>query len=403
MRWFIFVLLAFALSMNTPASASPQSDTTTSMQANTSSVRWLSLVFSVWEGYKDNYIFCGADCGNNLGLVFDPGIGYQAVSEGVGYGMLMAVMVDDQPTFDLIYDTAHVILLDTETDLFHWRVDNRGQITGEGSATDADQDIVMALIFAQALVDRDEWEPHPDRPYDQRARELLDAIWRFDVVDDRYVKPGDRFGGDGREIINLSYFSPVWYRLYDEFEGGTRWTGLIDKGYESLFATDGAALGLAPDWSTVDGRPAYDYCDRTGRPRDLCRYDMFYDAIRVPWRIGLDCLWFNEPRACDWSERTASFLNGLSNYEFARMYDMNGGLIVDYRDEAMLGMWLTTAVAAGDQTLQNRLENMLYEGAAQTRSNGYWGDSPHFYYNQSLAWFGASLVSGTFRDLTRDP
>lgn len=402
MRWFIFVLLAFALSMNTPASASPQSDTTASMPANTSSVRWLSLVFSVWEGYKDNYIFCGADCGDNLGLVFDPGIGYQAVSEGVGYGMLMAVMVDDQPTFDLIYDTAHVILLDDETDLFHWRADNRGQITGEGSATDADQDIAMALIFAQALVDRDEWTQHPDRPYDQRARGLLNAIWAYDVVDDRYVKPGDRFGGEGRDIINLSYFSPAWYRLYDEFEDGTRWTDLIDQGYESLFATEGAAHGLAPDWSTADGQPAYGYCDRTGRPRDLCRYDMFYDAIRVPWRVGLDCLWFGEERACDWTQRATAFLNGLSDYEFARMYDMNGNLIVDYRDETMLGMWLTAAIAAGDQTLQNRLENMLYQNAAQTRSNGYWGDSPRFYYNQSLAWFAVSLVSGTFHDLTRD-
>lgn len=363
---------------------------------------WSALVRATWEGYKANYIFCGADCGDNLGLVFDPNIGYQAVSEGVGYGLLMAVMMDDRPTFDTIYDAAHAIMLDEVTGLFNWRVDNTGKVTGEGSATDAEVDIAAALIFAQARVDRGEWTQHAERPYAERAQSLLDAIYLYEVKEGRYLTPGDGWGGGGREIINLSYFAPAWFRIFDQFEGGDRWRPLIHQGYRSLYSVpNGNRLGLSPDWSTVDGRPAYDYCDREGRPRDACRYEMTFDAIRVPWRIGLDCLWFNEPRACEWSRRSAAFLNSIEQPEaFAVMYDMQGNPVVGYQNELMAGMWAVAALASGDTDLQVRLGAMLHDYASNALEEGYWGASPQYYFNQSLAWFGASLLSGDFRNLT---
>jgi endo-1,4-beta-D-glucanase Y len=361
--------------------------------------QWHNIVVSTWEGYKRNYIFCGAACGDNMGLVFDPSNGYQAVSEGVGYGMLMAVMLDDQATFDTIYDAAHEVMLDPGTGLLNWRADNTGAITGEASATDAEEDIAAALIFAQKRVERGEWHQHATQPYDSRARELLDSIYLFEVVDGRYLLPGDSWLGEGRDIINLSYFAPAWYRIYDDFEGGNRWRPVLDKGYNQLYATRGKQLGLAPDWSTSTGRPAYDYCDAEGRPREECRYEMTFDGIRVPWRVGLDCLWNGEPRACEWSQRSAAFLNSLPQNEFARMYDMDGAPVIDYQNELTTGMWLVAALAAQDSTLTGSLSQQLYNYAGNTLSEGYWGGSSDFYYNQSLAWFGASLLSGDFRNL----
>jgi len=367
-------------------------------------IDWHALVAATWEGYKENYIFCGADCGDNMGLVFDPNMGYQAVSEGVGYGLLMAVMMDDQSAFDTIYDAAHAIMLDEETGLFNWRVDNTGQLTGENSATDAEVDIAAALIFAQARVDRGEWAQHAGRPYGERARLLLDSIYLYEVVDGRFLTPGDGWGGGGQEIINLSYFAPAWFRIFDQFEGGDRWYPLIRQGYRSLYSVpNGNRLGLAPDWSTANGKPAFDYCDREGRPRDACRFEMTFDAIRVPWRIGLDCLWFGEPRACEWSKRSAAFLSSIEDPNaFAVMYDMEGNPVVGYQNELMAGMWVVAALASGDTDLQMRLGDMLYDYASSALSEGYWGGSPQYYFNQSLAWFGASLLSGDFRNLAVD-
>lgn len=366
-------------------------------------IDWHALVQATWDGYKANYIFCGAACGDDMGLVFDPNMGYQAVSEGVGYGMLMAVMMDDQSTFDTIYEAAHAIMLDEVTGLFNWRADNTSQITGHGSATDAELDIAAALIFAQARVERGEWDQHAERPYDARAQALLDSIYLYEVYDGDYLTPGDEWGGNGQAIINLSYFMPAWFRIFDAFEGGTRWNPLIRQGYRSLFSVrNGNRYGLAPDWSTADGKAAYDFCDAEGRPRDACRFEMTYDAIRVPWRIGVDCLWFAEPRACEWSQRSAAFLTSIEDPNaFAVMYDMAGQPVVGYQNELMTGMWIVAALAAGDTDLQLRLGDMLYGYASNALDEGYWGGSAQYYFNQSLAWFGASLLSGDFRDLTQ--
>lgn len=361
-------------------------------------MQWTNYTAATWQGYKDNYIFCGANCGSDTGLVYDPASDYQATSEGVGYGLLMSVMMDDQKTFDTIYEAAHQILLNPENQLFHWRVDASGNITGAGSATDAEQDIAVALIFAQSLVDRAQWTPYTDRPYGERASELIDAIWEHEVVEGRYLRPGDLFG-DGREIINLSYFSPAWYRIFDQFQGTDRWQPVIDQGYESLYATEGSPLGLAPDWSTVDGKPAFEYCERVGRPLEDCAYEMRYEAIRTPWRIGLDCLWFKEDRACEWSRRSVAFLSQRAPGDFARMYTMQGATVVDYQDEAMIGMWLVSSLAADNARVQSQLTLLLLQRGQYALTNGYWGDTFHYYYNQSLAWFGVSLLSGEFRNL----
>lgn len=360
---------------------------------------WQALVTATWEGYKANYIYCGENCANNVGLVFDPNMGYQAVSEGVGYGLLMAVMMNDQPTFDAIYDAAYNIMLDPATGLLHWRVDNQGIITGFTSATDAEVDIAAALIFAEKRVERGQWTQHTARPYGERAASLIDSIYTYEVADGRYLTPGDAWEGEGQEILNLSYFAPAWFRLFDDFQNTDRWTPVITYGYRSLFLTDGAALGLAPDWSTSSGEAAFDYCERTGRPLDACKYEMTYDAIRVPWRIALDCLWFNEFRACDWSRRSVEFLQSLPETSFARMYDMSGTSVVAYQNELMVGMWLTAALAANDTELQSRLADMLFGYGGNALSQGYWGGTSQYYFNQSLAWFGATLLSGDFRNL----
>jgi endo-1,4-beta-D-glucanase Y len=354
-------------------------------------VDWKALVAERWELYKQSYIFCGEKCGNNAGLVFDPNIGYGAVSEGVGYGLLMAALMNDQPTFDAIFQAAERTMRESGSVLYNWKVDSSLKVVGSGSATDAEEDIALALIFAAHRVQAGAWKAPDGMSYADRAKAHLDAIYQTEVADGQYLLPGDTWGTNGRDIINLSYFAPAWYRIYDQFEGGTRWQKVLDQGYTSLLAVQkGAALGLAPDWSTADGQPAFAYCDAKGISRDGCKFDMTYDAIRVPWRVGLDCLWFSEARACDWSKRSARFLNGLKPDDLARMYTMDGTPI-QYQNELTTGMWLVAAMASGDADLQSRLEGLLH---------GYLpGSSTQYYFNQSLAWFGAAVRSGDFRNL----
>lgn len=353
---------------------------------------WMTLSDQTWEKYKSNYIYCGENCMNNAGLVFDPLSNYHAVSEGIGYGLLLSTLFDDQQTFDVIYAAANRFLYDETTGLHHWRINNQGEIVGFGSATDAEFDIATALIIADDYVRQGRWQQPIAVDYAYEARALLEAVWTLEVVDGKYIKPGDRFQGNGRDIVNLSYFSPAWFRLYDTFLGEVRWTNLIESGYEALNSTQGSVLGLAPDWSTIEGEPAYDYCDRYGRSRDVCGYEMRYDAIRVPWRIGLDCILYGDERACQWSLRSATFLNEQPESNFARLYNMKGEIVVEYRDEAMLGMWLFSALASNDKDLKTRIEWNIYNLATQDPSH-IWTNREPYYYNQSLVLFAMSYLA----------
>lgn len=361
---------------------------------------WHSATEITWASYKDAYITCGEQCGDNMGLVFDPAMDYQAVSEGVGYGMLLAVMIGDQTTFDRIYKASERVMIDPSTGLMHWRVNRFGDITGYGAATDAELDKAAALIFAQARVDGGSWQAPEGENYDDLARVLLDDIYEWTVVDGRYLKPGDAYSGGGYEIINLSYFAPAWFRIFNQFEDSDRWFPLIDQGYESLYATAGSGDGLAPDWSTADGRPATEYCEKNGVPESICGYDMRYDAIRVLWRIGVDCMWFSDPQACGFIRRSNDFQMQLPEVNRGRMYDMRGSVVVDYHDIAMSGMWLVAAYAGDHQELINLFGNRLI-GAENSYvfNNRFWGNTQEFYYNQTLALFASTLISGHFTNL----
>jgi len=396
-RWPVWACLIAVLSSMLGAAQPVQAQ---------ASGQWAKALESTWNGYKQRFIYCGDRCAQTQGLVHDPSAGYTAVSEGVGYGLLMAVTMNDQRAFDDVLAAADRILLEPNTGLYNWKVDSSGKVIGAGAATDADQDIALALIFAEQRVKAGDWQPPADTTYGTRAGDLIDAIYRYMVYQDKYLTPGDQWAGNGVEITNPSYFAPAWYRIFDKFQGTNRWQSVIDQLYTSLNASQGAPLGLAPDWMTADGKPALDFCQTINRPAQDCKYAMTYDAIRVPWRIGLDCLWFGEARACDWSKRTAAFLSKLRSPAYdAKMFAMDGKPVSAFQDEAMISMWLTAAVAAKDESLKSRLAARLPAFAIFAAKDGYWGakaDRAGMYYNQSLMWFGVAIYADQFKNRYMD-
>jgi endo-1,4-beta-D-glucanase Y len=373
-------------------------------QTRGSSLDVSSAVQQTWQGYKTRLIFCGPPCGNNLGLVFDPSASYKARSEGVGYGLLMAALINDHQTFDTILDAADKTLYDSTIGLYNWEANASGDVSGTGAATDADEDIALALIFAQKHVDNHQWTQRTGSTYGDKASALIDAIYQHEVSSDQYLLPGNQWSTDGKTITNPSYFAPAAYRTFDAFQGTDRWKPVIDHGYETLFGSRGAAMGLAPDWSQSDGNPAYPYCDANGRSRDDCRYDMTYEGIRIPWRIGLDCLWYGTDHACEWVKREADFLlhnvgHGDPEQAAAGAVMFNvGGVPVAQQSEGMVAMWLAGVTAAGNSDLQSALMNRLLNTFGQNITGGqFWGadaDRWRDYYNQSLAWLGASVAAG---------
>jgi endo-1,4-beta-D-glucanase Y len=246
------------------------------------------------------------------------------VSEGIAYGMIVAVYMNDQPLFDGLWKYEQSWL--DENGLMDWYINAAGsERLGTGAATDADEDIAWALVMADK-----QWggQGSLDKPYIDIAKGQIDKIWQFEVLDGKLIKPGDTWGDWDR--INPSYFAPAYYRVFARVSGNTGWQDVVTTSYDTLEnalnASNGNTQnGLVPAWCNSMGAPnpnAFEDPSLPSAPVAPTNYQ--YDSCRTPFRIGLDFCLFGETRALDYVSKTSAFFNSVGASKIADGYDLNG-------------------------------------------------------------------------------
>ena len=255
--------------------------------AGQTSQRLGAVLDAAWAGYKQ--VFIQPD-----GRVTDPTRGGITTSEGQSYAMLRAVWMGDETTFDTVWRwTASNLQLGGGAPFASlWN----GKAVDTHSASDADSDIALALLFAAR---------HFGQPA-LRAAALttLAAIWNDDVVsiDAMNVLTAGNWAATQESpgpVINPSYFAPYAYRIFAVEDPNHPWSTLIDSSYTLLNECTNAVLdgtqsrGLPPNWCAIS-RATHQV---VSFPTIVDADDYGYDAFRVMWRVALDALWNNEPRA----------------------------------------------------------------------------------------------------------
>ena len=253
-----------------------------------------ALLARTWAGYRSRFI--APD-----GRVVRPEHGNDTVSEGQAYAMLRAAWMNDQATFDSVWRWTKQRLSRGGTAapaLLAWRWTVDAGVADKNVASDADADVALAL-----LVGARRW-PRSADTYRTAARAMLmDLIEHVVVLDDEgrtLFLPGEwadeRSEGRGL-VLNPSYLAPASFRAFHQATGDGRWLALADGSYDVLEAIcNGPSGTMAPDWIrwwsderwTAESRGA----DSTG-----------WDAVRVPWRVGTDWLWFQHPRSRAYLDR----------------------------------------------------------------------------------------------------
>ncbi len=215
---------------------------------------------SEYADWKANYVTKDG-AGGYLRVKTDLATKFDTVSEGMGYGMLLAVYFDDQPAFDQLY--GYVLQHQTPWGLMHWMVLNNnvnvsefwlpiphgavysnivtgalatmesGGLTTAGvntpvpkaeqknyiemcqykrgwsDASDANQDIAAALILASAR-----WRNKSQYYTIQAASNIINII-NTNVDAYNYIMNGGMWGG--KRGFNPSYFSPAFMGLFNRF------------------------------------------------------------------------------------------------------------------------------------------------------------------------------------------
>ena len=181
------------------------------------------------------------------GTVIRPENGNDTVSEGIGYGMLIGVFMNDQPMFDTLWSYAKAHPSNKNIGLmasvFQERV-SRSCIR-RGAATDADEDMAYALLMASK-----QWS---GGSYASDAATLIGNIFTHEVSGD-ILLPGDSFGSNGLNQLDPSYFAPSYYRAFASVDSGHNWMAVLDRCYTILAAAaPSGSSGLVPNWVNQSG------------------------------------------------------------------------------------------------------------------------------------------------------
>ena len=255
------------------------------------------LTLNFYTQWKKRYVKAGCHPGEYY-VRFEGN--KQCVSEGQGYGMIVAVLMagadpSAKTTFDGMYRyyKAHP---GRHPYLMAWAQDKNCRDLDKGSATDGDMDIAYSLLLA----DR-QWGSDGQIDYLSEARNMIAAIMRHEINPHTYsILISDAVDYDSRDFYDTrtSDFMPANFKAFENATHDARWGKVIGNNYD-LFGymqhTYSEDAGLVPDFIRhVNKKPT------PAPPHYLeSRYDSYYyyNACRVPWRIATDYLLTGDKRA----------------------------------------------------------------------------------------------------------
>lgn len=327
----------------------------------------------------------------------------EAVSEGIGYGMLLALICNDQSNFNKIFEGANAHMWNKNGhqsyDCWSW---SNGNCVQRGAATDADLDIALALVFADKLQQKKLWNSYNKNgiTYNSRALQMIKSI-KETMVSGDLLLPGDSWGGDGFNNINPSYFSVAAMRIFNAYQSTHDFTGVINKCYSIIESGANYNKGQAADWCNSSGGQAGKY------------YGMSIEAIRVPWRIGLDALWFNDAKAIKYCQNTK---NTLTKYGTDDVFDQ----MIEYKPDGSpdmadpnrqadnferIAMWSAAALGSKDKSYTKGIFIKELNSSITSKLRDYFGlfdSDANFYYKQSLGMLGYATIFGMFPNVLAD-
>jgi endo-1,4-beta-D-glucanase Y len=268
------------------------------------------------------------------------------ISEGMGYGMLLALYFDDETTFDQLY--AYVVAHENSEGHMDWHLDQNGVPTtsdgGTNAATDGDEDMAMALYGASIR-----WGSSSRYTYLVEAKRLIGAIRNYELSFNGstpyLISDDNTYSGDINSNTDPSYFSPAWYQTFYNITADNTWLSVSGSCASILAAATNGATGLTPNWCQTNGsqspyhNSAYDY-------------QWGYDAFRCSFRQAINFSWFDTSASQQYASKVGAFYGNLGAGAVGSVRNLDGTIPsgYNYNDNC----FLSGAVCA---VLQNNSRN----------------------------------------------
>jgi oligosaccharide reducing-end xylanase len=327
--------------------------------------------------------------GTDMAYLLDTG-NNDVRSEGMSYGMMIAVQMNKKEEFDRIWKWTKTYMYQTEggyKGYFAWHAKTDGTQLAANPASDGEVWFVMALFFADARWGSGEGIYN----YRAEAQAILDVALNakelggnlatnlFDPETKQVVFVPQL--GSNSKFTDASYHMPHFYELWARWadKNNDFWAEAAVVSREFLPTAVHPETGLAPNYSYFDGRPYND--DYHGKFR--------YDAFRVGANIGMDYIWFHPS---DWyreqANRQLTFFTSQGIDEYKAEYSLDGAPLAGHRSTGLIATNAVLAHAA-DPEIGKPFVQALWDADAPTGT--------YRYYDGLLYMMGLLQASGNFQ------
>ncbi|WP_347332475.1 glycosyl hydrolase family 8 [Marinimicrobium locisalis] len=335
--------------------------------------------------------------GDDMAYIWDVG-NDDVRSEGMSYGMMMAVQLGRKDDFDRLWKWANTYSLNKEGDMkgyFAWQVNTDGQVIDKNPAPDGEEYFATALFFASHL-----WgDGEGIFNYSAQANQILDDMYNNGQT--RYANGGELeyislFDHEQMQITfspatptdrnwtDPSYHLPAFYELWARWadDNNAFWAELAESSRDFFQTTAHAQTGLSPDYAYFDGRPHGDF--------QHWKDTFQYDAWRTIGNAAMDYSWWQkDPWQVTWANRLQSFFESEGVDSYSSLYELDGVPYENNSDHSpgLVAMNAVASLAADDQRAW-KFVRALWDTPVPT--------GKYRYYDGCLYLFGMLHVSGKF-------
>ncbi|GAC1414768.1 MAG: hypothetical protein NVSMB62_01210 [Acidobacteriaceae bacterium] len=300
-------------------------------------------------------------------------------TEGMSYGMMIAVQTDHKAEFDALWNWANTYMLITDpanpsVGYFSWSMNLDGTPRSDSAAPDGEEYFVMSLYFAanrwgsgaglynyKAQADHllslirhhpvqtgtGPFRIHPDdAPYVPRPRGTAPAsskprtVTVGPMVEEEHAMIRFVPGSGANSFSDPSYHLPAFYELWARWgpaEDRAFWFKAAAQSRQYFALATNPQTGLAPDYAGFDGKPQ-------ASPFNPMSANFSYDSWRTASNWSVDASWWHaNPNAQVLSDRIQRFLLAQGIHTFSDRYTLNGEPLSNRHSTGMIA---TTAVAS---------------------------------------------------------
>jgi oligosaccharide reducing-end xylanase len=325
-------------------------------------------------------------------------------SEGMSYGMMLAVQYDRKDDFDALWNWAMTYMYHKDEHhpafgYFAWQMRPDGTAIDEMPAADGEEYFATALLFAS-----NRWgQGHGIFDYATQARQLLDrmknrgpitgtvngtrqttcvALFNPEQKMVRFTPDTGNFAKNG-DHTDPSYHLPAFYELWALFgpeADRSFWAAAAQVSRDFFVKAAHPKTALTPDYSNFDGSPK-------AASWDVGTANFRFDAFRTAMNWAVDSAWWQkDPREIERSNKLLAFFDAQGAH-YSNNYTIDGKPTTSNESLGLIATNAVVAMAATD-TRAYRFVKDLY---SQPIPTGKWR-----YYDGMLYTMALLHLSGRF-------